>query len=205
MLVVVDDGLGAHPERCTDLCPGLTVPASVAHHLDAELQQKLGQASARGQGLEWLDRSGRRTATARRTGAVAEVGEPNRGEVVFVPLRDDRIDIDARRKEVGFGELEILIQVVRHGARVRRNRSAVSSARTRLCEVEPIIVEARSWLAADLLTAQRILTDAEMPSDVPTHVEVLTDILDDELRYTLDWRLTVAYAILAARNAGQMR
>lgn len=65
------------------------------------------------------------------------------------------------------------------------------------------IAEAQRWLAADLLGAQRALSRAAivMPADVPTHVEVLTDILDDEHRWTLDWRVTVARAILAARNA----
>ncbi len=62
------------------------------------------------------------------------------------------------------------------------------------------IAAARGWLTADLLGAQRTLARAVMPADVPTHVEVLTDILDDQTK-TLEWRTTVALAVLAARDA----
>lgn len=62
------------------------------------------------------------------------------------------------------------------------------------------IAEARAWIAGDLLAAQRVLAAADLPREVPAHVEVLTDILDDR-RHTLDWKLTVAAAILAARDA----
>lgn len=67
-------------------------------------------------------------------------------------------------------------------------------------ETSDPIAEATRWITSDLLSAQRILSKAQLPDRVPAHVEVITDILDSDT-YTREWRTTVAAAVLAARAA----
>lgn len=63
------------------------------------------------------------------------------------------------------------------------------------------IDEALGWLRQDLLEAQRVLSVAHLPAEVPYHVEVVEDILSDpEQRLTSAWKVTVAVAVLAARD-----
>ncbi|WP_280376540.1 FkbM family methyltransferase [Nocardia wallacei] len=69
-------------------------------------------------------------------------------------------------------------------------------------ETDGRISEALGWLRADPLTAQRALNTAELPADVPRHIEVLDDILRDDHKWTIQWRTTVANAVLTARDTG---
>ncbi len=69
--------------------------------------------------------------------------------------------------------------------------------------IDPID-EALRWLRQDLLAAQRVLASARLPAEVPYHVEVVEDILSDpEQRSTTEWKVTVAEALLAARDAAR--
>ncbi|NNH73714.1 hypothetical protein HLB23_28325 [Nocardia uniformis] len=66
------------------------------------------------------------------------------------------------------------------------------------------IGEALGWLHQDLLAAQLVLAAAGLPAEVPYHVEVIEDILSDhEQRWSGEWKLTVARAVLAARDAAR--